>query len=93
VAGSAAVVAVQLAKLSGDVDFSTALSGIRIDALVGSGKDRLEQLDPDTLDPPPALVVTTAGKQGGTTNMAPATLAGAVIHAIDSQALDHARYG
>jgi ribokinase len=42
------------------------LHGIRIDALIGSGKDRLEQVDPDTLDPPPALVVTTAGKEGGT---------------------------
>ena len=41
-------------------------NGIRIDALVGSGKDRLEQLDPDALDPPPELVVTTAGKEGGT---------------------------
>lgn len=42
------------------------LSGIRIDALVGSGKDRLEQVDPDTLDPPPELIITTAGKEGGT---------------------------
>src|SRR4051812_2008905 len=43
-----------------------ALRGIEIDALVGSGKDRLEQLDPDALDPPPKLVVTTSGKEGGT---------------------------
>jgi ribokinase len=42
------------------------LAGIEIDALVGSGKDRLEQLDPDALDPPPTLVITTAGKEGGT---------------------------
>ncbi len=42
------------------------LGGIRIDALVGSGKDRLEQLDPDALDPAPELIVTTAGKDGGT---------------------------
>jgi ribokinase len=42
------------------------LNGIRIDALVGSGKDRLEQLDPDALDPAPELIVTTAGKDGGT---------------------------
>jgi ribokinase len=42
------------------------LHGIRIDALVGSGKDRLEQLDPDALDPAPELIVTTAGKEGGT---------------------------
>jgi ribokinase len=38
--------------------------GIKIDALVGSGNDRLEQVDPDTLDV--VLVVTTAGKEGGT---------------------------
>jgi ribokinase len=43
-----------------------ALAGIPIDALVGSGKDRLEQLDADALDPAPALIVTTAGKEGGT---------------------------
>ena len=42
------------------------LNGIRIDALVGSGKDRLEQVDPDALDPPPELLITTAGKEGGT---------------------------
>ena len=42
------------------------LGGIRIDALVGSGKDRLEQVDPDTLDPAPELVITTAGEEGGT---------------------------
>jgi ribokinase len=41
------------------------LRGVQIDALVGSGKDRLEQVDPDTLDPPPKLVITTAGKEGG----------------------------
>src|SRR4051794_23854337 len=42
------------------------LRGIEIDALVGSGKDRLEQLDPDALDPPPKLIVTTSGEEGGT---------------------------
>ena len=42
------------------------LAGIQLDALVGSGKDRLEQVDPDALDPPPKLIVTTAGKEGGT---------------------------
>ena len=31
------------------------LAGVQLDALVGSGKDRLEQVDPDTLDPPPHL--------------------------------------
>jgi ribokinase len=41
-----------------------ALRGVRIDALVGSGKDRLEQVDPDAFDV--GLVVTTAGEQGGT---------------------------
>jgi ribokinase len=40
------------------------LGQIRIDALVGSGKDRLEQVDPATLDA--GLIVTTAGKEGGT---------------------------
>jgi ribokinase len=40
------------------------LHGIRTDALVGSGKDRLEQVDPDEFDV--GLVVTTAGKEGGT---------------------------
>ena len=42
------------------------LAGVQLDALIGSGKDRLEQVDPDTLDPPPKLIVTTAGKEGGT---------------------------
>src|SRR5690349_20480170 len=42
------------------------LAGIQIDALVGSGKDRLEQVDPEALDPPPKLIVTTAGEEGGT---------------------------
>jgi len=42
------------------------LGGIEIDALVGSGKDKLEQLDPDALDPPPKLIITTSGKEGGT---------------------------
>jgi ribokinase len=39
------------------------LGGIQVDALVGSGKDRLEQVGP--LDPPPHLVVTTRGEEGG----------------------------
>ncbi|MDA0184424.1 PfkB family carbohydrate kinase [Solirubrobacter phytolaccae] len=42
------------------------LRGVQLDALIGSGKDRLEQVDPDTLDPPPKLIITTAGKEGGT---------------------------
>jgi len=39
------------------------LGGIQVDALVGSAKDRLEQIAP--LDPPPHLVVTTRGAEGG----------------------------
>jgi ribokinase len=39
------------------------LAGIQVDALVGSGKDRLEQVAP--LDPPAHLVVTTRGAEGG----------------------------
>lgn len=42
------------------------LGGVQIDALVGSGKDRLEQVDPSTLAPRPHLIVLTAGKDGGT---------------------------
>ncbi len=42
------------------------LAGVAARRAVGSGKDRLEQVDPDTLDPPPKLIVTTAGKEGGT---------------------------
>jgi ribokinase len=40
-----------------------ALGGIQVDALVGSGKDRLEQVAP--LDPPPRLEVWTRGSEGG----------------------------
>jgi ribokinase len=39
------------------------LHGIQVDALVGSGKDRLEQIAP--LDPPPHLEVWTRGAEGG----------------------------
>jgi ribokinase len=39
------------------------LRGIQVDALVGSGHDRLERAEP--LDPPPRLVVTTRGAEGG----------------------------
>jgi len=39
------------------------LSGIQVDALVGSGHDRLERIKP--LDPAPHLVVTTRGAEGG----------------------------
>src|SRR4051794_10836845 len=39
------------------------LGGIHVDVLVGSGKDRLEQIKP--LDPPPRLEVWTRGAEGG----------------------------
>jgi ribokinase len=38
---------------------------IRLDALVHSGKDRGERYAPGDLDPPPAVVVTTDGENGG----------------------------
>jgi ribokinase len=40
-------------------------SGVELDALVGSGKDERERYHPGDLDPPPALVVSTAGALGG----------------------------
>jgi ribokinase len=40
-------------------------SGIELDALVGSGRDEHERYEPGSLDPPPRLVVTTAGARGG----------------------------
>ena len=40
-------------------------AGVRLDALVRSGSDAGEQLDPDRLDPPPDLVVSTGGTEGG----------------------------
>jgi ribokinase len=39
---------------------------VRLDALVGSGSDAGERYEPGDLDPPPDLVVTTAGARGGT---------------------------
>ena len=39
---------------------------MRLDALVRSGHDTGEQLDPARLDPAPRYVVTTAGGRGGT---------------------------
>jgi ribokinase len=41
-------------------------AGVRLDALVRSAGDAGEQLDPGRLDPPPDLVVSTGGKEGGT---------------------------
>jgi ribokinase len=40
-------------------------AGVRLDALVGSGKDRLEAIDQSRLDPSPGLVVQTRGAEGG----------------------------
>ena len=42
-------------------------AGIELDALVGSGEDLSEQYHPGDLDPPPKLVVSTAGPLGGWT--------------------------
>ena len=40
-------------------------SGVELDALVGSGRDEHERYAPGSLEPPPRLVVTTAGAGGG----------------------------
>ena len=40
--------------------------GVRLDALIGSGSDPAERYEAGTLDPPPALIVTTGGSDGGT---------------------------
>jgi ribokinase len=40
-------------------------AGVKLDALVRSGKDPGEQLDPGGLDPPPTFVVSTGGAEGG----------------------------
>ena len=39
--------------------------GVALDALVGSAEDPGERLDADDLDPPPRLVVSTSGAEGG----------------------------
>jgi ribokinase len=41
--------------------------GVELDALVGSGEDEGERYRPGDLDPPPRLVVATAGPLGGWT--------------------------
>lgn len=41
-------------------------ASVRLDALIGSGSDAGERYAPGDLDPPPNLVVTTAGARGGT---------------------------
>jgi ribokinase len=40
-------------------------AGVRLDALVGSGEDASERYERGDLDPPPDLVVRTAGSDGG----------------------------
>ena len=40
-------------------------AGVELDALVASGDDEAERYQPGDLDPPPKLVVTTAGSLGG----------------------------
>jgi ribokinase len=40
-------------------------AGVKLDALVRSGSDAGEAYEPGDLDPPPKLVVTTRGDQGG----------------------------
>jgi ribokinase len=40
-------------------------AGVQLDALVGSGEDEGELYHPGELDPPPRVVVTTAGPLGG----------------------------
>jgi ribokinase len=40
-------------------------AGVELDALVGSGEDLSEQYQPGELEPPPKLVVSTAGPLGG----------------------------
>ncbi len=42
-----------------------AASGVELDALVGSGSDDGERYRPGDLDPPPRLIVRTAGAEGG----------------------------
>jgi ribokinase len=39
--------------------------GVELDVLVGSGEDESERYRPGDLDPPPKIVVTTAGALGG----------------------------
>jgi ribokinase len=41
-------------------------AGVQLDALVGSGRDAAEEYAAGDIDPPPKLVVRTAGASGGT---------------------------
>jgi ribokinase len=45
-------------------------AGVALDALVHSGRDPDERYDPGSLEPPPRLVVTTRGGEGGTYTLA-----------------------
>jgi ribokinase len=38
---------------------------VAVDVLVHSGADSGEEVDPETLDPPPRTIVTTMGAEGG----------------------------
>ena len=40
-------------------------AGVELDALVASGEDEAERYQPGDLDPPPKLVISTAGSLGG----------------------------
>jgi ribokinase len=40
-------------------------AGVQLDALVHSGTDPAEAFEPGQIDPEPALVVTTKGREGG----------------------------
>ncbi len=40
-------------------------AGVQLDALVHSARDRSEQYRPGDIDPPPRLVATTEGREGG----------------------------
>ena len=59
---------------------------VKLDALVGSAEDPGERHEPGELDPPPDLVVTTAGARGGTLEpgsltFEPAPLSGPLVDA------------
>jgi ribokinase len=44
---------------------TVAAAGVQLDALVGSATDPAERYEPGMVDPPPRLVVVTAGSHGG----------------------------
>ena len=63
----------------------TLRAGVELDALVGSGEDEDERFDRASLDPPPRLVVSTAGALGGWTRpggpFRPAPVPGEIVDA------------